>query len=77
MGDTVNVAARMERMSEGGKITISDSTYQLIRGEFDCEYRGEFEVRNKGTMKLYYVSGKRKENRPAVLSGMERDEYKG
>ncbi|MBT8283692.1 MAG: adenylate/guanylate cyclase domain-containing protein, partial [Muriicola sp.] len=76
-GDTVNVAARMERMSEGGKITISESTYRLIQDEFDCEYRGEFDVRNKGTMKLYYVIGKRKEKSPAVLSGMQKDGYKG
>jgi class 3 adenylate cyclase len=54
-GDTVNVAARLERMSEPGKINITQGTYELIRNHFECEYRGEFEVKNKGKMKMYYV----------------------
>ncbi|WP_188368924.1 adenylate/guanylate cyclase domain-containing protein [Muriicola marianensis] len=56
-GDTVNVAARMERLSEAGKINISESTYMLVRNHFKCEYRGEFEVKNKGMMKMYFVLG--------------------
>lgn len=54
-GDTVNIAARMESNSEPGKINISENTYQLIKGEFECEYRGEIEARNRGMMKMYYV----------------------
>ena len=63
-GDTVNVAARMEQMSETGKINISESTYQLIREEFACEFRGEFEVKNRGKMKMYFVEGRRKDQMP-------------
>ncbi|MEZ2414291.1 adenylate/guanylate cyclase domain-containing protein [Muriicola sp. E247] len=72
-GDTVNVAARMEQMSEKGKINISESTYELIKDEFECELRGEFEVRNKGRMKMYFVKGKQKKSKSAVLSGSESD----
>jgi class 3 adenylate cyclase/Tfp pilus assembly protein PilF len=54
-GDTVNTAARMEQNSEPGKINISQSTYELVKGKFDCGYRGEIEVKNKGMMKMYYV----------------------
>ena len=55
-GDTVNVASRMESNSERGKINISENTYELIKDTYDCEYRGEIEVKNKGMMKMYYVN---------------------
>lgn len=54
-GDTVNIASRMESNSEPGKINISDNTYQLIKEDFDCIYRGEIEAKNKGKMKMYFV----------------------
>ncbi len=55
-GDTVNIAARMESHSEPGKINISENTYALIKGDFDCVYRGEIEARSKGLMKMYFVN---------------------
>jgi len=58
-GDTVNVASRMESMSEPGKINISENTYSLIKEEFDCEYRGEIEAKNRGKLKMYFVNGTR------------------
>ena len=58
-GDTVNTAARMEQNSEAGRINISERTYELIKDEFICEYRGEIDVKNKGMMKMYWVSGTR------------------
>lgn len=56
-GDTVNIASRMESNSEAGKINVSENTYELIKDYFDCEYRGELEVKNKGMMKMYFVNG--------------------
>jgi len=55
-GDTVNVASRMESTSNVGRINIGESTYQLIKDDFDCDYRGEFEVKNRGKMKMYFVN---------------------
>jgi adenylate cyclase len=55
-GDTVNTAARMEQNSVAGKINISQSTYELVKDKFDCEYRGEIDAKNKGMMKMYYVN---------------------
>ena len=55
-GDTVNVASRMESMSEPGKINISENTYALIKNDFDCEYRGEIEAKNRGKLKMYFVN---------------------
>ncbi len=55
-GDTVNVGSRMESASIPGKINITENTYQLIKHSFDCEYRGEIEVKNKGLLKMYFVN---------------------
>jgi class 3 adenylate cyclase len=56
-GDTVNTASRMETASEPGRINISESTYELVKEFFDCEYRGEIEVKGKGKVKMYFVTG--------------------
>jgi adenylate cyclase len=56
-GDTVNIAARMEQNCEPGKVNISEATYQLVKEEFECKYRGEIEAKNKGRLKMYYVEG--------------------
>ncbi len=54
-GDTVNVASRMESLSEPGKINISETTYALVKDSWACEYRGEIEVKNRGALKMYFV----------------------
>ncbi|HSM63710.1 MAG TPA: adenylate/guanylate cyclase domain-containing protein, partial [Gillisia sp.] len=54
-GDTVNIASRMESSSESGCINISENTYELIKDHFNCRYRGEINVKNKGMMKMFYV----------------------
>ncbi len=55
-GDAVNVASRMESMSEPGQINISENTYALIKEDADCEYRGKIQVKNRGMMKMYFVN---------------------
>lgn len=55
-GDTVNVASRMESMSEPGKINISENTYEFVKESYSFEYRGEIEVKNRGKMKMYFVN---------------------
>jgi class 3 adenylate cyclase len=40
VGDTPNTADRLQEMAEPDSIIISGSTYQLIRGLFDCESLG-------------------------------------
>ena len=56
-GDAVNTAARMEQNSEAGKINVSETTFELVKDDFSCIYRGEIEAKNKGMMKMYFVSG--------------------
>lgn len=55
-GDTVNIAARMESSSEPGRINISEDTYTIVQSDFDCEYRGELAVKNRGHLKMYFVN---------------------
>ncbi len=54
-GDTVNVAARMESSGEVGKVNISDATFEQVKGNFNCAYRGKVPARNVGEVEMYYV----------------------
>jgi len=54
-GDTVNMASRMESNSEPGKVNISGATYELVKNQFKCEYRGKIEAKNKGMVDMYFV----------------------
>jgi len=58
-GDTVNIAARMEQSSAPGKVNISESTYQLVKDNFECAHRGKIDAKHKGEMDMYFVKGKR------------------
>ena len=54
-GDTVNTASRMESSGVIGEINTSATTYELIKEEFSCEFRGEIEAKGKGKVKMYLV----------------------
>jgi class 3 adenylate cyclase/ligand-binding sensor domain-containing protein len=54
-GDTVNLAARMEQSGVPGKINISQQTYELVKGQFNCIHRGKIEAKNKGDIDMYFV----------------------
>jgi class 3 adenylate cyclase len=58
-GPGVNMAARMETLSEPLKITISENTYQLIKDDFECTERGEYEVKGFGAQTLYFLERER------------------
>ncbi|MGL1936551.1 MAG: response regulator [Fibrobacterales bacterium] len=46
LGNEVNVAARLESNSEPGRILISESTWEMVKGEINCIERGEITVKN-------------------------------
>ena len=54
-GDTVNTAARIEQNSEAGKINISETTYELVKEDFDCTCRGKVNAKGKGEIDMYFV----------------------
>ena len=54
-GDTVNIASRMESNSESGRINITEYTHDIIKNDFNFDYRGELAVKNRGDLKMYFV----------------------
>jgi len=54
-GDTVNIASRMESSGEIGRVNISGATYDLIKHQFNCIYRGKIEAKHKGQIDMYFV----------------------
>ena len=57
-GDTVNIASRMESSGEAGKVNISGNTYNLVKDNFHCDYRGKVQAKNKGEFDMYFVIDK-------------------
>lgn len=56
-GPGVNLAARMESHSEPMCITLCEDTYELIKDDFICSERGEFEIKGFGKKQLYFLEG--------------------
>jgi class 3 adenylate cyclase len=59
-GDAVNVASRYESTSLPGKINTGEEIYQKIKNDFQCESRGNIEIKNKGVFPMYFINGIRK-----------------
>lgn len=47
IGDSVNVAARLQQMAKGGEIIIGEQTYHQVQDRFHAEKKGEISVKNK------------------------------
>jgi len=47
IGDTVNVAARLQQIAKGGKIIIGEQTYRQTQGRFHMQKKGKLRVKNK------------------------------
>jgi hypothetical protein len=45
----------MESSCEPGKVNISGTTFELIKEQFNCSYRGKMEAKNKGMIDMYFV----------------------
>jgi NAD(P)-dependent dehydrogenase (short-subunit alcohol dehydrogenase family)/class 3 adenylate cyclase len=58
-GDTVNTASRMESYGEPGRIQCSDTVRQRLGDVFDFEPRGSVEIKGKGSMSTYFLTGAR------------------
>jgi class 3 adenylate cyclase len=55
-GDAVNTAARVQSSCEPARIAISQSTHELVKGDFICHERGAIELKGKGKIPLFYVA---------------------
>ncbi len=55
-GNTVNVASRLESLSEAGRINISQQTFDKVKSKYSCTYRGKLEAKGKGAIDMYFVN---------------------
>jgi class 3 adenylate cyclase len=58
-GDTVNVASRMESLGEPGRIQVTPLVYERLKDTFEFEPRGQVEVKGKGPMTTWWLTGRR------------------
>jgi adenylate cyclase len=56
-GPAVNLASRLEAMSDPMEITLSDEIHDLISTSFRIEDRGQHEIKGLGTKRLYSLVG--------------------
>jgi len=49
VGDTVNLASKMEDLAEAGPTFVTGETYKLTEGIFRYEFIGERDVKGKQT----------------------------
>src|SRR6185369_12757405 len=54
IGDTTNLAARLQTAAQPGTILMSDATYRLVRGLFVVESTGPLDVRGKSEPVVAY-----------------------
>jgi class 3 adenylate cyclase/tetratricopeptide (TPR) repeat protein len=54
IGDTVNLAARMEQMADPGSVLVSEDTYRVVADFFECHAMGELVVKGKALPVLAY-----------------------
>jgi class 3 adenylate cyclase/tetratricopeptide (TPR) repeat protein len=58
MGDTVNLASRMQRAAQPGTIRVSENTYRLTEGYFDFKPLGQIRLKGKAEpVKAYQLAG--------------------
>ena len=58
-GDTVNIAKRMEEFGQLGAIQVSESTFEHVKEKYLLEPRGKIEVKGKGKMTTYFLTGRK------------------
>ena len=56
-GDTVNVASRMEQHGLPDAVQVSESTWTLVSGSFSGRPRGDVELRGRGEVGAWIVTG--------------------
>jgi len=57
-GDTVNIASRMQSHGQPGAIQVTSKIYENLKDKFEFQSRGEIEVRGKGSMDVYFLTGR-------------------
>lgn len=69
-GDTVSVAAHVQRVGRPDAVSVSGATARLVEGFFELAYDGTTVVRNAGEVEIHVVRGIRPELRSAEGPGL-------
>lgn len=64
-GDTVNTASRMESHGIPGRIQVSAETYARLQDDYQFEERGVIQVKGKGEMLTYLLTGRLSLSQPS------------
>jgi class 3 adenylate cyclase len=54
IGDTVNIAARLENAAAENQILISETCYEQVKEAFQCNKIGDIQLKNKKEMITVY-----------------------
>jgi class 3 adenylate cyclase len=57
-GDTVNTASRMESSGLPGRIQVTEAVFERLRHAYEFEPRGEVEIKGKGRLRTYLLTGR-------------------
>ncbi|MEM8641630.1 MAG: adenylate/guanylate cyclase domain-containing protein [Cyanobacteria bacterium P01_G01_bin.54] len=74
-GDTVNTASRMESHSLPGQIQVTTEVYQYLYRHYIFEARGEIEIKGKGKMTTYFLTGRAIDPLPAEVTAVQYPQY--
>src|SRR5439155_77469 len=72
VGDTTNVAARLQQGAESGHIVIGETTYRLVADYFDTRPLGELSVRGKAEPIRAWTVEAAREGRTRLEAGVQR-----
>ena len=61
-GDTVNTASRMELHAPPGTIQVTQRVYERLRDAYELHPRGAIDVKGKGSMPAFLLTGRRGES---------------
>jgi adenylate cyclase len=58
-GDSVNLAARLESSGVPERVQLSPNTHLALAGAFECECRGQIEIKGVGPLETWLLVGRR------------------
>ena len=72
LGDTVNLAARLQTLAEPGTVYLSEATHRLVQGLVETTFAGEHAVKGKAKQqKVYRLEASAGARRDSTLQSAE------
>jgi adenylate cyclase len=67
-GETVDTAWQLEIYGAPGCVQVNEATHAHLRAKYLFEERGEFYVKDKGELKMYFLKGRKPVSSPELMS---------